>query len=310
MRLSLTPRGTHQITWPGASIELNLVPMSLAVQETSGQKIGYTKMRGDASLYLPIADLVGLTAMRLDDTPPVPRILWDNREHHFWDGFEGSFEPRNVVVNEPKVEQVRDSVIRASYYYIANHVKTTITWEFTPPSRANCRANWTTIIEVENRTTQVLRNYIQFFACYHKAATNYYWDASNRIQPCTDGGFTATRDERFNEMLRSSAYTVHMNRYRENHSIAFRTYRHPVLLSQKEPSFGGLRHITLSEPATCGGIVTWNQQARDYQITPPDLELKPAASFRARIRHLIATADSVDDLEAHWRDFESHILAG
>lgn len=309
MRLTSTPRGTYEMAWPGGRIELNFVPMSPAVQETSGQKVAFTKMRADASLYLPIADLVGVTAMHLQDAPPVPRILWDNREHHFWDGFDGAFEPRNVVVNEPRIEQQGDALVRASYYYIANHVKTTITWEFSPPAKANCRANWTTTIQVENRRTDVLRNYVQFFACYHKAATNYYWDASNRILPCTDGGFTATRDEDFSAMLRSSPYTVHMNRYRENHSIAFRTYRHPVLLSEKEPSFGGLRHITLSQPDTCGGIVTWNQQARDYQITPPDRTLRPGATFKARIRHLIAPAESVEDLESHWRDFQEYVLA-
>jgi hypothetical protein len=278
--------------------------MSLAVEDTAKQKVAYTKMRDDVSHYLPIADLVGVTAMRLEGAPPVPRILWDNREHHFWEGFEGSFEPRNVVVNAPRVEQVGDALIRASYYYIANHVKTTMTWEFTPPARPSYRANWTTAIEVENRTNGILRNYIQFFACYHKAATNYYWDASNRILPCADGGFTVSRDEKFNAMLRASPYTTHMNRYRENHPIDFQTYRRPVLLSAKEDSFGGLRHVTMSEPATCGGIATWNQQARDYQITPPDFDLKPGAHFRARIRHVIAPAENIDDLEALWRDFE------
>src|SRR5579862_2178986 len=69
-----TSRGTYEIAWRGGNIELNLVPMSLAAAETAGQKVAYTKMRDDASLYLPIADLVGVTAMRLDGAPPVPRI--------------------------------------------------------------------------------------------------------------------------------------------------------------------------------------------------------------------------------------------
>jgi hypothetical protein len=248
--------------------------------------------------------------MRLEGAPAVPRILWDNREHHFWDGFDGAFEPRNAVVNEPKIEQSGDGLVRASCYYIANHVKTTMTWEFTPPAQPSWRANWTTIIEVENRTGRVLPNYIQFFACYHKAAENYYWDASGRILPCSDGGFTATRDEKFTSMLRASPYTVHMNRYRENHSLEFRTYRRPVLLSGKEAYFGGLRHVTMSEPATCGGIVTWNRQARDYQVVPPDFELKPGARFRARVRHVIAPAENPDDLERLWHDFETRVLPG
>ena len=55
-----------------------------------------------------------------------------------------------------------------------------------------------------------------------------------------------------------------MERRSHAHERTYRTYRHPVLLSGPDPSFGGLRHITLSESASCGGIVTWNEQARDY----------------------------------------------
>src|SRR4051812_34608630 len=147
IRLAPTSRGTHLISWQGGNLELNLIPMSAVTQETSGVPVAYTHMRDDRSLYLPIADLIGITGLQLDGCPRVPRILWDNREHHFWDGFEGSFEPRNVVANEPKVEALGDNLIRASYYYIANHVKTTFHWEFSPPARPRYRANWTTTIE-------------------------------------------------------------------------------------------------------------------------------------------------------------------
>src|ERR1700685_3965204 len=68
-----TPRGTHEIAWRGGSIELNLTPMSVAAEETARQKVAYTIMRDDVSHYLPIADLVGVTAMRLDGVPAVPR---------------------------------------------------------------------------------------------------------------------------------------------------------------------------------------------------------------------------------------------
>ncbi len=307
LRLIATPRGTHLISWPGGNLELNLVPMSVVTQETSGVPVGYTHMRDDQSLYLPIADLVGITGLQLDGSPRVPRILWDNREHHFWDGFEGSFEPRNVVANEPKVEAA-GNLIRASYYYIANHVKTTFHWEFAPPARQRYRANWTTTIEVENRTGRTLSTYLQFFACYHKAAENYYWDSSGKIVPCADGGFTATRNQGFNDKLRRSPYDTHMDRYREKHVISYKTYRRPVLLSRREDCFAGLRHVTLSEPATCAGVVTWNSQARDYMICPPSGDLKPGESFRARIRHVIAPAEDEQHLEELWGEFEKDVL--
>jgi hypothetical protein len=301
-RFTKTPRGTYEVAWPGGNLELNFTPMSRETESTSGVPVRYTVMRDDASLYLPIADVVGITALRLDGAPAVPRVLWDNREHHFWDGHEGSFEPRNVVVNDPRIEQSGDAV-HASYYFIADHVQTTIRWEFKAPVNPACRANWTTTIEVTNRRQETLRNYVQFLACYHKAATNYYWDVSNKIRSCPAGGFTATRDEAFNERLRRTPYHAHMNRYREKNAISYGVYRRPVLFSGKELHFAGMRHITMSDPETCAGIVTWNEQARDYLITPPDFDLKPGASFRARIRHLIAPAETPSDLEILWRGF-------
>ena len=85
-------------------MEVNLVPMNPDVTALTGIPIGYVKMRPEVSLMLPIADLVGIVDFQMNGLPRVPRILWDNREHHFWDGFEGSFEPRNSLVNEPKAE--------------------------------------------------------------------------------------------------------------------------------------------------------------------------------------------------------------
>lgn len=308
VRFTAKASGAYAVSWSGGSLELNFTPMSRAAAETSGVPVRYAVMRDDASLHLPIADLVGITALRLDRAPPVPRVLWDNREHHFWEGHEGSFEPRNVVTNDPRVEQAGSAMVRASYYFIADHVMTAMSWEFTAPANPAHLANWTTIIEVKNLRAETLRNYLQFFACYHKAATNYYWDASNRILPCPDGGFTGTRDEQFNAKLQKMPYQVHMDRYREQHDLPYRVYRHPVLMSGNAEHFGGMRHITMSEPATCGGIVTWNQQARDYMITPPHSDLKPGQSFRARIRHVIAPAETVGDLEALWRQFERNVL--
>src|SRR3954470_7302203 len=71
LRLSATSRGTHLVSWPGGNLELNLVPMSAATQETSGVPVGYTHMREDQSLYLPVADLIGITGLQLEGSPRV-----------------------------------------------------------------------------------------------------------------------------------------------------------------------------------------------------------------------------------------------
>ena len=44
---------------------------------------------------------------------------------------------------------------------------------------------------LQNFTGQTLVDYMQFFASYHKAAGNYYWDASGEILPCSSKSFNA-----------------------------------------------------------------------------------------------------------------------
>jgi hypothetical protein len=107
------------------------------------------------------------------------------------DGFGGTYEPRNVVANEPSVQVAPGGAVDASYYCIANFVKTRISWRFAPPPNPEYKCMWDTTFTVENLTGKALRNYLQFFACYHQSGTNYYWDSSNQIMPCAKGGFNA-----------------------------------------------------------------------------------------------------------------------
>ena len=142
-----TSRGTHQIRWTDGSVELNLIPMNRRVSEGNEMRVGYAAVLAEGVLSNSIADLVGITGLELAGCPPVPRICWDNREHHFWHGFEGSFEPRNVVVNFPTVTVSPDRTsVHVSYYFITNHVKTTVTWKFCDPALSNHKAIWDTLI--------------------------------------------------------------------------------------------------------------------------------------------------------------------
>jgi hypothetical protein len=305
--LSTTSRRTHKIQWTGGGIELNLEPMNPQVAAVAGMPIGYVQMRPEVSLLLPVADLVGIVSFQLQGMDRVPRILWDNREHQFWEGFEGSFEPRNTVVNEPKIEQVGESRVRASYYYIANHVRTSIGWEFSPPSSARYKANWTTTIRVENLTGKKLSSYLQFFACYHPRATNYYWDSSNEIKPCSTASFNAVRDDATKRRMLDSPYTVHKNRNLKGGEVLYARYAKPVILSGTASWFGDCRHVIMIEPDYCATLATWYEQARDYTLCPASGNLQPGEQFRVRIRHVVAPVSGIGDLERLWEEFEHEL---
>lgn len=310
-RVLETPKGTYKIHWEDSSIELNLIPMNPRVTADAGVEVEYVHVRPDLSILAsPISDLVGIVGLSFDGAPRIPRICWDNREHHFWEGFEGTYEPRNVVVNAPEIETDESgSLVRASYYFVANHVKTGVAWEFLDPKLSPYKFAWNTAITVENLTHETLKSYFQFFACYHQRGTNYYWDSSNEIKPCSNGGFNATRDAETARILRASPYHSHMERYRADREILYVRYANPILISEKREWFGGLRHLILVDPKRCASIVTWFEQARDYTISPPDFDFKPGEKFTAQIRHIITSVESVNDLKKLWAHFEKGVLA-
>lgn len=304
-----TPKDSYQIRVKGASIELNLVPMNSQIVEDAGEKVAYTKVRPDVVLLAsPISCLVGIVGLTLDGVPRVPRVVWDNREHQFWDGFEGTYEPRNVVVNAPQVEVTPDrSAVQACCYYVANFVKTTIAWRFSNPPLPEYKCMWDTTYSIQNLTGKRLGNYVQFFASYHHPGTNYYWDSSNEIKPCSRGAFNATRGPEMTAILQNSPYTTHTNRYKGADELTFVQYAKPVLMSEKQPWFGGLRHVILVDPRACGALVTFRHQARDFLLRPPDNDLHVGESFTGKVRHVITAVDSVADVEKLWAAFEQRL---
>ena len=83
MELRETDRGTFRIEFSRGSLELNLTPMNARVAEAGQMHVGCARMHPDGVLDNSLADLVGITALQLNGCPPVPRILWDNREHQW-----------------------------------------------------------------------------------------------------------------------------------------------------------------------------------------------------------------------------------
>jgi len=269
--------------------------------------LSYSGINDKGKLFLD--DFVGIIGLQLDGCPPVPRIHWDSREHQFWEGFDGAFEPRNVVVNKPQVGYANtDSTqVKSSYYYISNYVKTTQEWVFKTPNKP-ALATWDVHITTQNLSRQTLKNYLNFFACYHPADTNFYWGADNRIKACSQGSFEATADKDIEAVLKASPVSDHLHRYIGDMEDSWVQYHHPVLMSQVKPWYGGMRHVVMVEQSKCASIVTWGHQARDYMVRPENWDLKPNESFTVTIRHIIAPVNSVDDLEKLWREFEKDLL--
>jgi len=293
VEIELTSKSTYKVLWSGGPLCLNLVPLNCAAGS-----VGYATVEPASVLSNSLGDQVGIVELSLKNCPTVPRILWDNREHHFWEGFEGGFEPRNVVVNAPTVELTNSkTAVKASFYYIANYVKTTVQWLFKDSSG---KPVWDTAITVENLTGRTLRNYLHFFACYHPSAPNYFWSSTGEIAPCAPRAFIGVANSEQEKRLRASPYTQLGDRYRGDCEMEYYRYHQPMLVSQPQTWYAGYRHVLMVEPDKCAAIVTWNNQARDYMIRPPNYDLQPGESFITTIRHAIT---DFQDPQALWADF-------
>lgn len=301
MKIEPTERNTYTLTWPKGELEVNLIPANTMLPTTR-----YARPCHDRQL-IHLVDNVGIIALRLKDCPPVPRVCWDNREHHFWQGFNGGFRPRNTVVNDIKIVPGDDGAsVYISFYYIADFVKTTIVWLFADPGN-DCVALWNTVFSFENVGAAPLQSYMAFFACYHHPGQNYYWDRHGEIAKCTDG-FSAYADE--DKMLRddqiTSAFREQVKGWTagiDNPSRSSVIYGNPVLLSEPRPWFDHGRHVLMVEPAKCLRITSGMRQARDYMLAPVEKDLEPGGIFTARVRHVIARIASLNDLKAQWDRF-------
>lgn len=311
MKVEETPKDTANIIWDGGSLEINLVPANKFLTDNVPKTV-YSCARWENRLIY-VHDSVGIVNLQLDGCSPVPRICWDNREHHFWQGFSGGFEPRNTIVNDPGVFMEGDYAV-ASFYYIANFVKTSVRWVFSEPSEHGCLAFWDTFFTIENLSRNTLENYMTFFASYHQSGKNYYWSLENGILECAElfCGYSEfdfekkkSRDEEikkdYREIVKGWSGGI------ENPSKENAVYRNPVLLSGPKNWYARGHHIIFVEPAKCLSIVSAANQARDYTLVPPGGDLQPGEAFTARVRHIIAKIETLADLEKHWDNFEHDI---
>lgn len=307
MKLEKTERNTLKIGWHKGELEVNLVPVNPILSSSSNIYKSRSSNVSFERQLLSINDCVGIVALKLKDCPAVPRICWDNREHHFWRGFCGGFEPRNTIVNNVEIFLSEDkSSVVVSFYYIVNFVKTTVKWVFKEPAGDNS-AEWDAFFTFENFHNYTLKDYMALFACYHKPGKNYYWDDQNSISECCDlfrahenetkiyVEFECTRD--FREKIKG----WHGIKDAVSKSVI---YGKPVLLSGRQEWFDKGRHIILIEPEKCMSIVSAANQARDYMLAPPTADLAPKQSFSAGVRHIIAKIETMDELRNEWERFE------
>ena len=108
------------------------------------------------------------------------------------------------------------------------------------------------------------------------------------------------------DRLKGTSYQTHIERYKGDSESVYEIYRRPVLLSGRLPWFDDGRHVIMVQPETCAAIVTWREQARDYMITPEDLDLDPGEVFSSRVRHVITSVKNTEELQALWIEFEDH----
>ncbi|MFC2087711.1 hypothetical protein ACFLSA_06090, partial [Bacteroidota bacterium] len=301
IKLEQTERNTYKIIWQKGELEVNLVPVNSFLPLT-----GYAQPTFGGKLIF-LHDNVGIISLRIKGCPPVPRICWDNREHHYWQGFNGGFRPRNTVVNDIKIAPSDDGAsIRISFYYIVDFVKTTISWLFTEPGD-DCAASWDTFFSFENVGTEPMIKYMQFFACYHQSGKNYYWDRHDKITECTDG-FSGYPDE--GKMLRAAEIMAEYGELAkgwtagiDNPSRSKEIYGNPVLLSEPREWFNHGQHVLMVEPAKCLYITSAMRQARDYMLAPAETDLNPGAKFTARVRHVIKRIGGINDVKRLWDGF-------
>lgn len=306
MKLEKTETNTYKFSFKHGELEVNLIPANGLLPESN-----YCRPAFGGELIIA-HDNVGITALKLNDCPPVPRICWDNREHHFWEGYSGGFEPRNTIVNDIRVHQSEDNQSAGiSFYYIANFVKVTEAWFFKEPDD-NSLVSWDTVFTFENLRTAPLGKYMALFACYHQPGRNYYWNANNEVSACADS-FRAHADEQNQQIEReiTAKYREQVKTWTaeiKNPASTSVLYGKPMLMSQRREWFKNGQHLFFIEPEKCLSIVSAMGQARDYMLAPANKDLGPQESFSARVRHIIADIRGMDDLKQRWGVFIKDIV--
>jgi hypothetical protein len=247
-----------------------------------------------------VQDYLGIHDVRADGISEAGMWLLDNREHQYWHGNDGSFEPRHsdVATQAIRGDGAEFHVVLS---YDCQDVVTTQAWVFAPGSddaspTIDCR------LTALNRSEFAREGYSQFFANYHPAADGaQYLDGNGRLQDAPNYAFLDVEGTRATAECMGSidADWIRSPGMERVSGVA------PVLVSP--PYWGGRwRHLMLFS-AEIWGLVTWRSdgalmsfRALDWLIGPPSGALGAGGSFTAHVRHLIVPADvTAEQIHAH-----------
>jgi hypothetical protein len=223
-----------------------------------------------------VQDMVGLTTIALDEESLPGFWLWDNREHQYWLGYDGSFLPRHQPVDDHGSSQTGGWLS-----YSCDGVETRHSWAF---GRWHGSPRIDVTIDVRNHTEATLGAYAQLVACYHpESPVAQYVDERHELANAPD--FSLIRLNHVSER-RLDAVPEGLR----SGSVSQLQTEVPYLVSA--PLWAGVwRHVIILRDPNALGFVTWTSptfpfRALDYLIGPSSGALPPARGFRTRVTHL------------------------
>jgi hypothetical protein len=257
-----------------------------------------------------VADGVGICYLRISGCEPIKRILWDNREHQFWRGYQGTFRPRRVPVKMHGSKK-EGTIKEAWLEYECDGILTEQRWRFHDIDEKEAKDFFfDCFIKIKNLSNIERKDYLQFFACYYLPGTSYYWSSDDRIVPCAPKNFTGVQDQKEEARLMQTPYMAHIKNHLRNDEILKVGYwKHPILMSSLEEGFGDRRrHVVVVNDDHASAIHVWRSQARDYMLKPKSNDLKPREEFTAHIRHYFTKVEGVRDLQSLWTHFSINTI--
>ena len=222
--------------------------------------------------------------------------VWDNREHQYWVGHDGSFLPRHAPVKD---HDVRPQTAEAWLSYESEGVVSRQTWSVRSDGGVPAID---TAIEVVSHRAETLQGYCQLIANYHpESGAASFISSEGEVRAAPDYAVLLNGEDGGARLGAIDAAWL------RDPAVERGMLALPVVISGR--LWGGWHHVLLADPRAVWGFVTWKSEtfpfrAIDYLIGPPGLSLQTGERIRAAIRHaFLPSPPSADCLRALWRSF-------
>jgi hypothetical protein len=243
-----------------------------------------------------VQDFVGLREVILGGIAEPGFWLWDNREHQYWAGYDGSFQPRHADVDDRGYAEVDG--FEAWLRWSSDGVETRLRWRAlaTPGGPAV-----DTDVTVANVRDDALAGYAQLFANYHpESGPARYLGHDGKLAEAPDYAvLTVAHDAGMRLGAIQAPWIRHPALARVQAAI-------PMLVSGL--LWDGWHHVVMGDSATWG-LVTWRSatfpfRAIDMLIGPPAESLGARSGMHARFRHAFMPGPlHTDALQSRWQEF-------